>query len=54
MFLKNVKIDNELKSLAYEVIINGNTQDEVLYTEVDNIYFYIRYSHDIVLRLQKL
>ncbi len=54
IFAEREEIDNKLKSVAYEGIINSSAKGKALHTEMDNRYFYIKYSQDSTVEAAKV
>ncbi|WP_375603736.1 hypothetical protein NOX90_04630 [Wolbachia endosymbiont of Anurida maritima] len=50
------EIENDLKNVAYESIVNKNkqTQKDELEVEIDNGYFYIEYPQDSIIEVIKI
>ncbi|WP_353285215.1 hypothetical protein [Wolbachia endosymbiont (group A) of Beris morrisii] len=54
IFAEREEIDNKLKSVAYEGIINSSAKGKALHAEMDNGYFYAKYSQDSTVEVAKV
>lgn len=54
IFAEREEIDNKLKSVADEGIINSSAQGKALHVEMDNGYFYVKYSQDSTVEVAKV
>lgn len=54
IFAGREEIDNKLKSVANEGIINSSAKGKALHTEMDNGYFYVKYLQDSTIEVAKV